>query len=67
MSIMWGALRPDSEAPSRPWPVKLGTANFINTNIDANTIRDAESQPGPIIRRHWLRTETAEPNVGDAA
>jgi hypothetical protein len=60
MTIMWGALRPNSEAPSRPWPVELGTANFINTNISTDTISDLKSQPGPIIRLHWLRPESME-------
>lgn len=60
MSIMWGALRPDSEAPSRPWPVELGTANFINTNASTDTLQTLKSQPGRIISTHWLRPEFGE-------
>ena len=62
MSVMWGVLRPNNEAPSRPWPVELGTANYINTNAANDTLENLKSQPGRIILTHWLR-----PEIGEAA
>jgi hypothetical protein len=61
MTIHWGALQPESEAPrdSRSRAAR-GTANFINNDAFAHTTPLNLPQPGRIIATHWLRPEAIE-------